>query len=61
MPFEELGIDVILSRRYESGVLNGLEVLCIIILSNIGFESDGEDDTLIIGKTNESLVEGLVV
>ena len=61
MPFKELGIDMILSRRNERGVLYRQEVLCIVILADISFEAAREDDALVIGEANETLVKGLVV
>ena len=61
MPFKELRIDVVLSRHDERGVLYGQEVLCIVILADISFEADREDDVLVICEANESLVESLVV
>lgn len=52
MPFEELGIDVVFAGSDELGVLDGLEVLSVIVLANVCLEADGEDDVLVVGEAD---------
>ena len=61
MPFKECGIDVILSWRDKHGVLDRRKVFDIIIFADVLFQACREDDALVVGETNKTFVESLVV
>ena len=61
MPFEELRIDLVLAGSDERCVFDRFEVLCVVILADVCLEANGKDDAMIVGETDESFIEGLVV
>ena len=61
MPFEEMGVKVIFQWCDERGILDGLEILSVIVLADVCLESNRENDALVVGEADETFIEGLVV